>query len=149
VDPENHGRPLPVAHDHGHGRWNHPGLLLIGQNPVIGGHNAGLIRKGLANLEWMVVRETVRKRNGRFLVKTPTARGPEEIKTEMFMLPAAMAGEKDGTFTNTHRLVQWHDKVVDPPATAGPTCGSSTTWANGSRPCTPAARTPRMHPSGT
>jgi hypothetical protein len=40
---------------------------------------------------------------------------PEEIKTEMFLLPAALPGEKEGTFTNTHRLVQWHDKVVEPP----------------------------------
>jgi formate dehydrogenase major subunit len=26
-----------------------------------------------------------------------------------------MPGEKEGTFTNTHRLVQWHDKIVEPP----------------------------------
>ena len=31
------------------------------------------------------------------------------------MLPAALPGEKEGTFTNTHRLVQWHDQVVEPP----------------------------------
>jgi formate dehydrogenase major subunit len=30
-------------------------------------------------------------------------------------MPAELAGEKEGTFTNTHRLVQWHDKVVDGP----------------------------------
>jgi formate dehydrogenase major subunit len=90
------------------------GLLLIGQNPVIGGHNAGLIRKGLANLEWLVVRETFENETAAFWKNAD--RDPREIKTEVFMLPAAMAGEKDGTFTNTHRLVQWHDKVVDPPA---------------------------------
>ncbi len=33
----------------------------------------------------------------------------------MFLLPAALPGEKEGTFTNTHRLIQWHDKVVEPP----------------------------------
>src|SRR5437763_9491817 len=26
-----------------------------------------------------------------------------------------MPGEKEGPFTSTHRLVQWHDKIVDPP----------------------------------
>jgi formate dehydrogenase major subunit len=39
---------------------------------------------------------------------------PQDVKTEMFLLPAALPGEKEGSFTNTHRLVQWHEKVVDP-----------------------------------
>ena len=30
-------------------------------------------------------------------------------------LPAAIGPEKEGTFTNTQRLIQWHDKVVEPP----------------------------------
>src|SRR3546814_6842322 len=34
---------------------------------------------------------------------------------EIFLMPAELAGEKEGTFTNTHRLVQWHDKVIDGP----------------------------------
>ena len=34
------------------------GLFLIGQNPVVGGHNTHMIRQALPNLEWMVVRET-------------------------------------------------------------------------------------------
>ena len=40
---------------------------------------------------------------------------PADIKTEVFLLPAALAGEKEGSFTNTHRLLQWHDKVVEAP----------------------------------
>jgi formate dehydrogenase major subunit len=96
------------------------GLLLIGQNPVIGGHNSGMIRRALPNLEWMVVRETFENETASFWYRSPEVeRGeldPASIKTEVFMLPAALPGEKAGTFTNTHRLVQWHDKVVDPPA---------------------------------
>ena len=30
-------------------------------------------------------------------------------------MPAAIAGEKEGSVTNTSRLVQWHDKVLEPP----------------------------------
>ena len=30
------------------------GFLLIGQNPAVGGHNASVVRKGLAQLDWMV-----------------------------------------------------------------------------------------------
>ena len=34
----------------------------------------------------------------------------EEIGTEVFFLPAAAHIEKDGTFTNTQRMLQWHDQ---------------------------------------
>jgi len=93
------------------------GLLLIGQNPVIGGHNSRLVRNGLANLEWMVVRETFENETASFWYKAPDPQlRPDQIKTEVFLLPAALPGEKEGTFTNTQRLIQWHDKVVEPPA---------------------------------
>src|SRR5437764_14561980 len=39
----------------------------------------------------------------------------EEIETEVFFYPAATHTEKDGSFTNTQRLLQWHDKAVEPP----------------------------------
>jgi formate dehydrogenase major subunit len=38
----------------------------------------------------------------------------EEIPTEVFLMPAASHLEKDGSFTNTQRLLQWHFKAVDP-----------------------------------
>jgi formate dehydrogenase major subunit len=95
------------------------GLIVMGQNPVVGGHNARLVRAALPNLEWMVVRETFENETASYWYKSPEVeRGelrPADIKTEMFLLPASLPGEKEGTFTNTHRLVQWHDKVVDPP----------------------------------
>jgi formate dehydrogenase major subunit len=40
---------------------------------------------------------------------------PEEIGTEVFFFPAATHVEKDGTFTNTQRLLQWHHKAIEPP----------------------------------
>ncbi len=95
------------------------GLLLMGQNPVVGGHNTHLIRMALPNLEWMVVREIFENETASYWYQSPeVARGelrPQDVKTEIFLLPAALPGEKEGTFTNTHRLVQWHDKVVEPP----------------------------------
>ena len=39
---------------------------------------------------------------------------PEDIDTEVFFFPAAAHIEKDGTFTNTQRLLQWHHKAVEP-----------------------------------
>src|SRR5690606_20474523 len=88
-------------------------------NPVVGGHNARMIRHGLSNLEWMVVRETLESDTASYWYNSPEVENgeldPAEIPTEMFLLPAALPGEKDGTFTNTHRLLQWHDKVLDGP----------------------------------
>ena len=40
---------------------------------------------------------------------------PGDIGTEVFFLPSAMSAEKEGSMTNTSRLVQWHDKVCEPP----------------------------------
>ena len=42
----------------------------------------------------------------------------EEIQTEVFLMPAASHVEKEGTFTNTQRLVQFRDKALDPPGDA-------------------------------
>ncbi len=32
----------------------------------------------------------------------------------MFFLPAAAHTEKNGSFTNTQRMLQWHHKAVEP-----------------------------------
>jgi formate dehydrogenase major subunit len=42
----------------------------------------------------------------------------EDIATEVFLLPAASHVEKDGTFTNTQRLLQYRHKAVEPPGDA-------------------------------
>ena len=42
----------------------------------------------------------------------------------MFFLPAAAHTEKDGNFTNTQRLLQWHHKAVEPPGD----CRSELHW---------------------
>jgi formate dehydrogenase major subunit len=40
---------------------------------------------------------------------------PEDIKTEVFLFPSAQVAETEGTFTNTQRLIQFHEKAADPP----------------------------------
>lgn len=95
------------------------GMFMLGQNPVIGGSNSTMIQRGLANLEWLVVRDIAETETASFWYKShPVQSGdlrPEDIGTEVFLMPGSLAGEKEGTFTNTHRLVQWHDKVVEGP----------------------------------
>jgi formate dehydrogenase major subunit len=39
----------------------------------------------------------------------------KDIGTEVFFFPAASHVEKDGTFTQTQRMLQWHHKAVEPP----------------------------------
>ena len=95
------------------------GQFILGQNPLVGAVNSDLVEKGLSKLDWLVVRDFAMTESANWwekgrLVEKGELR-PEEIGTEVFFLPAAMPGEKDGTVTNTSRLVQWHDIVCDAP----------------------------------
>jgi formate dehydrogenase major subunit len=95
------------------------GFFLVGENPAVGSPNAGLHRKAMAKLDWLVVRDLVEVESATFWrdgpeIETGELR-TEDIATEVFLLPAAAHTEKDGSFTNTQRLLQWHRKAVDPP----------------------------------
>ena len=105
------GRRVPVE-----------GLFVMGQNPAVGAPNARLERRALAGLQWLVVRDMVETETASFWLDSPEiARGEmrtAEIGTEVFFFPAAAHAEKDGCFTNTQRLLQWHEKAVEPPGDA-------------------------------
>ncbi|HEY0603868.1 MAG TPA: molybdopterin-dependent oxidoreductase [Herpetosiphonaceae bacterium] len=95
------------------------GFFAMGQNPAVGGQNAGFQRKALAKLKWMVVRDLFETETASFWKDSPEVKGGQlstaDIQTEIFFLPAAAVPEMDGSFTNTQRLVQWHEKAIDPP----------------------------------
>ncbi len=95
------------------------GFIVIGQNPAVGSANSSLQRRALANLEWLVVRDTNEIETAAFWYDSPEIEAgqmrPKQIGTEVFFLPAAAHTEKDGTFTNTQRLLQWHSKALEPP----------------------------------
>ena len=95
------------------------GYLVLGENPAVGSANSGLHRKAMAKLDWLVVRDFVEIETAAFWYDSPEVqRGElrtEDIATEVFLMPAAAHTEKDGTFTNTQRLLQWHHKAVEPP----------------------------------
>jgi formate dehydrogenase major subunit len=98
------------------------GLFVIGQNPAVAGPNSGMERRGLGKLKWLVVREMVETETASFWYESPEVqRGDlrtEDIETEVFLMPGAGHVEKEGTFTNTQRLLQWREKAVDPPGDA-------------------------------
>ena len=94
------------------------GYVLFGQNPAVGSSNSRLHRLALARLDWLVVRDLYEIESATFWYEGPEVETgelrPEECGTEVFFLPAAAHVEKDGSFTNTQRLLQWHTKAVEP-----------------------------------
>jgi len=95
------------------------GFLCVGQNPAVGGQNARFQRKALAKLDWMVVRDFYENETAAFWRNSPEIKSGElktaDIKTEIIFLPSATVPEMEGSFTNTQRLLQYHEKAADPP----------------------------------
>jgi formate dehydrogenase major subunit len=123
-----------ITGDHSHqGYWldmddgRMEGLFVFGQNPAVGGPNSRLERRALAKLEWLVVRDLVEIETASFWYDSPEVERGElrtgDIKTEVFLMPAASHVEKAGSFTNTQRLLQWREKAIDSPGDA-----RSETW---------------------
>jgi len=98
------------------------GYFVMGENLAVGSPNLGLQRKGLRNLEWLVVRDFSLIETAEFWRDSPEhERGEvraEDIGTEVFFFPAATHVEKDGSFTQTQRVLQWHHQAVEPPGDA-------------------------------
>ncbi len=95
------------------------GYFVMGENPTVGSMHGALHRKGLRALDWLVVRDFAPTETAEFWRDAPEIeRGEvrtEDIATEVFFFPCAAHTEKDGTFTNTQRLLQWHEAAVPPP----------------------------------
>ncbi|MBJ7903022.1 molybdopterin-dependent oxidoreductase [Streptomyces sp. DSM 110735] len=98
------------------------GYFLMGENPAVGSADARMQRLGMANLDWLVVRDFSLIESATWWKDGPEIETgelrTEDIGTEVFFLPAAAHTEKDGSFTNTQRLLQWHHQAVEPPGDA-------------------------------
>ncbi|MBM3786404.1 MAG: nitrate reductase [Acidobacteria bacterium] len=77
-------------------------LWVIATNPMVSFPNQDVLRHALSNLEFLAVQDGYHP--------TPT--------TELadLVLPAAIWGEKEGTYTNSERRVSKVNKAVEPPA---------------------------------
>ncbi len=82
------------------------GLWIIGTNPAVSYPNQGQLRKAFANLEFLVVQDAFQP--------TPTS------EFAHLCLPAAVWGEKEGTYTNSERRVGKANVAVQPPGEALP-----------------------------
>jgi len=89
------------------------GLICFGQNPVVGGPNANMERKALAQLDWLVAVDLWETETAGFWQNSDLA-DVSDIKTEVFLLPAAASFEKEGSIINSGRWAQWRYKAVEP-----------------------------------
>jgi formate dehydrogenase major subunit len=88
------------------------GLVLLGQNPAVGGPNSLKERAALEKLEWMVAVDLWQTETSTFWQRPGT--NPASIQTEVFLLPACSSIEKEGSIINSGRWAQWRYKAVDP-----------------------------------
>jgi formate dehydrogenase major subunit len=98
------------------------GYFILGQNPAVGSAHGKMQRLAMSHLKWVVVRDFQLIESATFWKDGPeVASGElktEDIDTEVFFFPAATHVEKAGTFTQTQRMLQWHEKALDPPGDA-------------------------------
>jgi formate dehydrogenase major subunit len=91
-------------------------------NAVSIGPNTSKMINALSKLKWAVVGENYEVETATFWDSKKTANygGPpsSQIQTEVFQLPCSGFAEKDGTFTNSARWLQWKWKAIDPPGEA-------------------------------
>jgi len=97
---------------------NIDGLWSWGQNPAVAGPDSNSERESLGKLKWLVVADIWMTETAEFW-KRPGV-NPEDISTEVFLLPAACSYEKHGSISNSGRWAQWRYKAVDPPGEAKP-----------------------------
>ena len=79
-------------------------LWVIATNPIVSFPNLGVLRQALDTLDFLVVQDGFHP--------TPTS------ELAHLVLPAAIWGEKEGTYTNSERRVSKVNRAVDPPGEA-------------------------------
>ncbi len=85
-------------------KWAIKGLWIIATNPFVSYPNQELLKDAVSRLEFLVVQDGFHP--------TPTTEVADLV------LPAAIWGEKEGTFTNSERRVSKVNKAVEPPGEA-------------------------------
>ncbi|MEO7190843.1 MAG: nitrate reductase [Vicinamibacterales bacterium] len=79
-------------------------LWIIATNPIVSFPNLALLKQALETLEFLVIQDG--------FYPTPTSEYADVV------LPAAIWGEKEGTYTNSERRVSKVNKAVEPPGQA-------------------------------
>ncbi len=98
-------------------RGNVKGMIAFGMNGVAIGPDSKKNIDALKRADWLVVGEIYPDETSEFWRAPGTT--PEEMKniqTTVYRLPCAGFAEKDGSFTNSARWLQWKNVALPPPA---------------------------------
>jgi formate dehydrogenase major subunit len=93
------------------------GLFAFGMNGVMIGPDSNKNIEALKKADWLVVGEIYPDETSEFW-KAPgiTPDQMKSIQTTVYRLPCAGFAEKDGSFTNSARWLQWKNAALPPPA---------------------------------
>lgn len=91
-------------------------LYVVGQNPMVTNANLSVTYEGLTKMEMVVLHELWETETAAFWKRPGT--DPKSIQTEVILLPANYFMEKEGTISNSSRMVQWRYKAVNGPGTS-------------------------------
>jgi formate dehydrogenase major subunit len=95
------------------------GIFAFGMNGVMIGPNSNKNIDALKKADWLVVCEIYPDETSEFW-RAPgiSADDMKKINTTVYRLPGAGFAEKDGTFVNSARWLQWKNVAVPPPGQA-------------------------------
>ena len=95
------------------------GIFAFGMNGVAIGPNSNKNINALKKADWLVVCEIYPDETSEFW-KSPgiTTEEMKKIPTSVYRLPGAGFAEKDGTFVNSARWLQWKNIALPPPGEA-------------------------------
>src|SRR2546421_419221 len=92
------------------------GLILNGMTATSIGPDSNRVMDALSRLKWLVVMDPLPTTSSEFLRRPGP--DPTSVPTEVFMVPTTHWIEKDGTFVNSGRWVQWKEQVIPPQGNA-------------------------------
>jgi formate dehydrogenase major subunit len=88
------------------------GVILNGMTAASIGPDANQVAQALGKLKWLVVMDAFETTSSEFW-QAPGV-DPSKVDAEVFALPATHWVEKDGSFVNSGRWMQWKDQVLPP-----------------------------------
>ena len=95
------------------------GLFAFGMNGVMIGPDSRKNIEALKKADWLVVGEIYPDETSEFwMAPGTTAEEMKSIQTTVYRLPCAGFAEKDGSFTNSARWLQWKSVALPPPGDA-------------------------------
>lgn len=89
------------------------GYFCVGADTAVSTPNSNKVRKAMQNLDWLVGENIFNNETYEFW-RGPGV-DPKKVKTECFLLPAAATMEKEGSQSNSGRMIQWKYKAAEAP----------------------------------